>query len=97
KLLNSVRIECHYLYHNYFIGENQLILNIDKVVDIPTILIHGQKDLVCLPDNSRLLKQHLPTAKLKIISSAGHLSDDPAMISALVEATDDTGRSLKQV
>ncbi|MBE9561945.1 MAG: prolyl aminopeptidase [Proteobacteria bacterium] len=89
KMLSSVRIECHYLYYNYFIEENQLISNIDKVVDIPTILIHGQKDLVCLPENSQLLKRHLSTAQLKIIPSGGHLSDDPAMISALVEATDE--------
>ncbi|MCK5877193.1 MAG: prolyl aminopeptidase [Candidatus Marithrix sp.] len=91
KLLNSVRIECHYLYNNYFIEENQLVLNIDKVINIPTTLIHGQKDLVCLPDNSQLLKRHLPKAQLKIIPSGGHLSDDPAMISALVEATDEMG------
>ncbi|MDM8565639.1 prolyl aminopeptidase [Candidatus Halobeggiatoa sp. HSG11] len=92
KLLNSVRIECHYLYHNHFIKENQLISNINKVANIPTVLIHGQKDLVCLPENSQLLKQHLPMAKLKLIPTGGHLSDDPAMISALVEATDEMGK-----
>ncbi len=89
KLLNLVSIECHYLYNNYFIKENQLVLDINKVKNIPTILIHGQKDLVCLPESSRLLKQHLPSAKLILVPSSGHLSDDPAMISALVESTDE--------
>ncbi len=91
QLLNSVRIECHYLYNNYFMEENQLILNINKVIKIPIILIHGQKDLVCLPEGSQLLKRHLPTAQLKIIPSGGHLSYDPAMIAALVDATDEMG------
>lgn len=89
QLVNSVRIECHYLYNKYFIEENQLIANIDKVINIPTIFIHGDKDLVCLPEGSKLLKRHLPTAQLKIIPSGGHLADDPAMIAALVNATDE--------
>ncbi len=89
KILNLIRIECHYLYHNCFIEENQLISDINKIANIPTILIHGEKDLVCLPESSQLLKQNLPTAKLIIVPNVGHLSDEPSMLSALIEATDE--------
>jgi len=68
--------------------ENQILNNIDKIKDKPTIIIHGQRDLVCPLENAYLLAQNLPNSQLKIIPTGGHLAADPEMIAALVEAGD---------
>ncbi|HEW98094.1 MAG: prolyl aminopeptidase [Candidatus Parabeggiatoa sp. nov. 3] len=88
-LLNEARIECHYMFNHCFIEENQLLRDIDKVADIPAILVHGQQDLVCPLESAYLLEQNWPAAQLKVIPTGGHLAHDPEMISALLEATDD--------
>ena len=89
KLLHKARIECHYMYNHCFLEENQLLQSVDKVADIPAILVHGQRDLVCPPESSYLLEQNWAAARLKIIPTGGHLAKDLEMISALVEATNE--------
>ncbi len=88
--LNEARIESHYMFNRCFIDENQLLRDIDKVAHLPTILIHGQRDLVCPLDSSYLLAQNWQNAQFKVIPTGGHLaSEPPEMLSALVEATDE--------
>lgn len=94
KLLNETRIECHYVFNHFFLEEYQLLRNIDKVADIPAILIHGQRDLVCPLESSYLLEQNWPAAQLKVVPTGGHLAADSEMLSALVEATDEMAKWL---
>jgi len=86
KLINDVRIEIHFARNNYFIKEDQILQNISKLPNIT--IIHGEKDLTCLPESSLLLHQALPSSRLEIVKNAGHLASEPAMINALVKATD---------
>jgi proline iminopeptidase len=88
KLINEVKIEMHYAKNRYFIIENQILNNISKIPDIPVTIIHGRKDLTCLPESSWTVHQNLPKSKLVIIQSAGHLASEPTMIDALITATD---------
>ncbi|MDM8558856.1 prolyl aminopeptidase [Candidatus Parabeggiatoa sp. HSG14] len=92
ELLNAVRIECHYMFNRCFLEENQLLQNINKLANIPAIIIHGQRDLVCPLENSYLLKQNWSMAQLKIVPTGGHLASDPETISTIVEATDEIFR-----
>jgi len=93
ELLNAARIGCHYIFNHGFLEENQLLQNVNKVADIPAIIIHGQRDLVCPLDSSYLLEQNWPAAQLKIVPTAGHLvGDDPEMIAATVDATDEMAK-----
>ncbi|MCK5525007.1 MAG: prolyl aminopeptidase [Thiomargarita sp.] len=90
QILNEARIESHYMFNRCFIDENQLLRDIDKVAHLPTILIHGQRDLVCPLDSSYLLAQNWQNAQFKVIPTGGHLASEPQeMLSALVEATDE--------
>ena len=95
KLINEARIEMHFAKNKYFISENQIIDNLSKIPDVPTMLIHGRKDLTCLPESSWLVHQALSDSKFVIVTDAGHLAGEPAMIDALVTATDQMVEDIK--
>ena len=86
-LLNSVRIEMHYAKHQYFIAENQILDHVSQLPDVPVTLLHGRRDLTCLPQSSWALHKHIAGSKLHILPSAGHLASEPEMVDALVSAS----------
>jgi proline iminopeptidase len=87
RLVNEVRIETHYAHHDYFIEENQILRRADTVPRVPTIIIHGRRDLTCTLDAAWQLHQALPGSELVIVREGGHLASEPVMIDALVTAT----------
>jgi proline iminopeptidase len=94
KLINEVKVEIHYAKNKYFIRENQILENISKISGVPISIIHGRKDLTCLPDSSWLVHQALANSKLNLVSDAGHLASEPTMIDALITATDEMAELL---
>lgn len=88
KLINETRIEMHYALNQYFIIENQILNNIKAIPNVPVSIIHGRKDLTCLPESSWLLHKAITGSDLTIVPDAGHLASEPAMIDALITATD---------
>jgi proline iminopeptidase len=88
KLINEAKIEMHFAKNKYFISENEIIDNILQVPDVPTTIIHGRKDLTCLPESSWLVHRALADSILVIVSDGGHLAGESAMIDALITATD---------
>ena len=89
KLINDVKIEIHYAKNKYFVDENQIINNIKKIGNVLIMIIHGEKDLTCLPESSSLLHKLIPESKLTLVSNAGHLAGEPAITDVLIRATDD--------
>jgi len=88
-ILNEIRIESHYAFNHFFIKENQILDNIDRIDSIPGILIHGQNDLVCPLENAYLLQEAWLNAELQVLPNSGHLANnDHDMLSAVVAATD---------
>ncbi|MFN5744960.1 MAG: prolyl aminopeptidase [Methylococcaceae bacterium] len=92
--LNQARIELHYARHQYFIEDNAVLAGCPALVEIPTIIIHGRRDLVCPVDAAWCLRQALPQASLEILPEAGHIAAGSDMINALVGATDSMARQL---
>lgn len=88
QLVDQARIEMHYAMHRYFIAENQILDRAVQVPRVPTHIIHGRRDLTCTLDASWALKSALPWAELTIVNEGGHLAGEPAMVDALVTATD---------
>ncbi len=86
--INEVLIETHYAKNAYFINENQILSDIDKIPDIPISIIHGRKDLTCTMEASWGLHQTLPAAEMIIVRDGGHLAGEAPMVDALVSATD---------
>jgi len=87
--LAMARIECHYFVNaGFFHSPNQLLENIDKIRDIPAIIVQGRYDVVCPPMTAWELHKAWPEADFQIIPGAGHSAFDPENAAALVAATD---------
>lgn len=85
--LSLARIECHYMVNNCFLAPNQILDNMDKIENIPGIIVHGRYDMVCTFENAWRLHKAWPASSLQIIPDAGHSSKEPGIIDALVRAT----------
>jgi proline iminopeptidase len=93
-VIHEVRIETHYTSHHYFIEEDQILSDIEKIPRVPIKIIHGRRDLTCPLEASWSLHRSLPESELVIVNTGGHLAGEPVMIDALITATDDMARRL---
>jgi len=93
-MVKQARMELHYARHHYFIGENQILENCGKLSEIPAIIIHGRRDLVCPIESAMKLHQALPHADYVVLPEAGHVAQGADMIDALVSATDQFAEKL---
>lgn len=92
--LAMARIEAHYFVNSAFLEDGEIISNVDRLRDIPAIIVHGRYDMVCPVDQAFALHQAWPEARLEIIRDAGHASSEPGALAALVEATDSLVKTL---
>ena len=89
KAIAVARIECHYFVNNcFFDTDNYVIEHVDRIRDIPAVIVHGRYDVVCPFMNAWDLHRAWPEAELKIIANAGHAATEPGIADALVRATD---------
>ncbi len=86
--LALARIECHYFVNGGFMEENQLIKNVDKIRNIPAVIIQGRYDVVCPSISAWELSQAWPEADFRIVPDAGHAAFEPGNTHELVMATD---------
>lgn len=68
----SVKIFLHYDSHDSFLSENQLLKNINKIENIPAILVHGRYDLLCPLDQAWELHHHLKHSQLVVLPTSNH-------------------------
>ncbi|CAI8973764.1 prolyl aminopeptidase [Methylocaldum szegediense] len=87
--LNKARIELHYAVNRYFIPENAVLDQCERIRHLPAILIHGRRDLVCPVESSFSLRKRLPKSELRVLPNAGHIAAGEDMIDALVGAADE--------
>ena len=87
--LALARIECHYFMNNcFFETDNYLIENVDRIRQVPGVIVQGRYDVVCPVTSAWDLHRAWPEAELQIIPDAGHSIMEPGIRSALVAATD---------
>ncbi len=88
--LAMARIECHYFVNDgFFESPNQLLDNIDRIRDIPAVIVQGRYDVVCPPVTAWDLHRAWPEARFELVQNAGHSAFDPPNTRALVQATDE--------
>ena len=80
------RIQAHYLMHGCFFAEGELLASARTLRRLPVAILQGDADLVCPPDNARLLQRCLPESRLRMVAGAGHDPFHPGMASALTQA-----------
>jgi proline iminopeptidase len=82
------RIENHYFVHKGWLEEGQLLRNVDKLRDIPGVIIQGRYDAATPPRSAWDLHRAWPEAEFHLIPDAGHAYSEPGILDALVRATD---------
>ncbi len=85
--VSLARIEAHYFRHDSWLQPGQLLRDVDKIRHIRTTIVQGRYDTICPPRSAFELAQAWPEATLRIVL-AGHAASEPAIVDALVEATD---------
>jgi proline iminopeptidase len=85
--LSFALISCHYFMHNCFLEPNQILRNIERIANIPGIIVHGRYDIVCNLDNAWKLHKAWPNSELDIIPDAGHSAFEPGITDGLIHAT----------
>lgn len=86
--IKQVKMEIHYAKNAYFLTENELLENADKIRHLPITIIHGRNDLVCPMEAAWKLHGVLKQANLIILPNSGHIAQGDEMIDALVNATE---------
>ncbi len=82
-------IECHYFVNGgFFDADDQLLRNIDRIRDIPAVIVQGRYDVVTPMRTAWELHKAWPEATLEVVPDAGHAASEPGIIDALVRATD---------
>lgn len=80
-------LESHFITNKYFIKENQVMDNVNKIRHIPTYIVHGRFDLVSPLASAWELHQAIPASNLRIVRDAGHSDRESGIIDALVYAS----------
>lgn len=82
------RIENHFFSHGGWFEDGQLIRDAGKLEGIPGVIVQGRYDMCTPAVTAYDLQRNWPSADLHIIDDAGHASNEPGIIDALVRATD---------
>ena len=102
KLIGKYRIQAHYLAHRCWVGETRLLSLARRAAaaGVPIAAVHGARDPVCPRGNLRRLSRAVPSARVELVSAAGHLASDPALharvahaLAAMFTPTIDEGRN----
>ncbi|WP_349359846.1 prolyl aminopeptidase [Stappia sp.] len=81
------RIEAHYFINGGFLPhDDQLLRDIDRIRDIPGVIVHGRHDVVTPMKNAYDLAEAWPQADLRVVEDAGHAASEPGIAAELVAA-----------
>lgn len=81
------RVVTHYFSHAAFQPDDAIVGRLDRLRDVPGVLVHGRLDLAGPPDTAWHLARGWPAARLVVVGGVGHAGSD-AMNAAVVAATD---------
>ena len=79
---------CYYAKHRFFLKDNQILSEMSKIAHLPSIIIHGRWDAICLPEMAYALHRAWKGSRLWMISNGGHSASDPSIGDALTEAAE---------
>lgn len=86
--LGLARIEAHYFTNDIFLPENSLLDNIDRIRNIPGVIVQGRYDAVCPIISADDVHRAWPEAEYIIVPDAGHSAWEPGICAELVKATE---------
>lgn len=87
--LAMARVECHYMVHDGFFRDNQLLEDLPLIQSLPCTIVQGRYDVICPPKTADEVARNWPGSKLVIIPEAGHSALEPGTRQALVDAVEE--------
>lgn len=72
-IINSARISLYYAANQYFLTDNEILKNIEKIQHIPTFIVHNRLDMCCPLKGAWDLYRSLDNAEIEIIAELGHV------------------------
>lgn len=83
------RIEAHYFVNaGFFENEDQLLDGVDRIRQIPAVIVQGRYDVVCPMETAWELVARWPEATFRLVDEAGHSAYEPGIAHELISATD---------
>jgi proline iminopeptidase len=86
--LAFARIENHYFVHDAWLEEGQLLRDVDRIRQIPGVIVQGRYDMATPARSAWDLHQAWPEADFHLVPDAGHAFDEPGILTHLLDATD---------
>ena len=83
---NSPFMETYFIKNKFFIEDNYILNNVNKISNIPGYIVQGRYDLICPPVNAFKLTEGWKNSKIKFVNTAGHSSSDEGIMSNLFTA-----------
>ena len=87
-MLALARIEAHYFLNDFFLSDDYFYKYIDRIADIPAVIIQGRYDMICPIVTAHELTNRWSGSELVVIPDAGHSAMEPSLRSALIAATE---------
>lgn len=81
--INKFIIQSHYIKNNFFINNETIEQEFEKIKNSKVYLLHGINDNVCPAQNSIKLHEKNPASTLILVSECGHDPFNKNMITAL--------------
>lgn len=86
RVLNKYRLQAHYLSHECFCSEQELLDAAASMRNTPMAIVHGTHDLVCPPESATKLHAANPLARMMWVAKGTHTPADPLIAGALKDA-----------
>jgi proline iminopeptidase len=82
------RIVTHYVRHDAWLGDGRVLRQLDRLADIPAVLINGRFDFQAPLATAWELHHRWPRSQLVIVDNAGHAAGNLAITEHIIRATD---------
>lgn len=84
---SMARLEAHYFRNVRPEPDDLLLTRVDRIRDIPAVIVHGRYDIVCPIKSALDLHAAWPESDLIVVPDAGHSSHETGITRELVAAT----------
>jgi proline iminopeptidase len=82
------RLVTHYVYHNGWLGDGRVLREVDRLAEIPGVLVNGRFDFQAPLATAWKLHTLWPRSELVVVNDSGHAAGNPSITEELIRATD---------
>jgi proline iminopeptidase len=87
-VIGMAKLLTHYCLNNFFMDNNTLLNNVDKISHIPAQIIHGRYDIICRIHQAYDLHKKWRNSELLVQPLAGHADVEPEILQTMIDATE---------